>query len=58
MRDKAFHIAEDPKCVGYQRGLASMVYNFLDKNIFGSIIENEDISNKELISRRIAQTNY
>ena len=47
-----------PKCVGYLHGLASMVYNFLDKNTFGSIIENENISNKELISRRIAQTNY
>ena len=28
LRDKAFNIAKDPKYDGYQRGLASMVYNF------------------------------
>ena len=28
LRDKAFNIAENPKYDGYQRGLASMVYNF------------------------------
>ena len=28
---KAFNIAKDPKYDGYQRGVASMVYNFLDK---------------------------
>ena len=31
LRDKAFKIASDPKYDGYQRGLASMVYKFLDK---------------------------
>ena len=31
LRDKAFNIAKDPKYDGYQRGLASMVYKFLDK---------------------------
>ena len=31
LRDKAFKIASDPKYDGYQRGLASMVYNFFDK---------------------------
>ena len=31
LRDKAFKIASDPKCGRYQRGLASMVYNFFDK---------------------------
>ena len=31
MRDKAFKIARDPKYYGYQRGLASMIYNFFDK---------------------------
>ena len=29
--DKAFNIAKDPKYDSYQRGLASMVYNFFDK---------------------------
>ena len=28
LRDKAFNIAKYPKFDGYQRGLASMVYNF------------------------------
>ena len=31
LRDKAFTIASDPKCDGYQRGLTSMVYTFFDK---------------------------
>ena len=31
LRDKAFKIASDPKCDGYQRGLVSMVYKFFDK---------------------------
>ena len=31
LRDKACNIAKDPKYDGYQRGLASMVYNFFDK---------------------------
>ena len=31
LRDKAFNIAKGPKYDGYQRGLASMVYTFLDK---------------------------
>ena len=31
LKDKAFKIASDPKCDGYQRGLASMVYKFFDK---------------------------
>ena len=30
--DKAFNIAKNPKYDEYQRGLASMVYNFFDKN--------------------------
>ena len=30
LRDKAFNIAKTSKYYGYQRGLASMVYNFLD----------------------------
>ena len=32
LRDKAFNIAKNPKYDGYQRGLASMVYKFFDKN--------------------------
>ena len=32
LRNKAFKIGSDPKYYGYQRGLASMVYKFFDKN--------------------------
>ena len=31
LEDKAYNIASNPKYDGYQRGLASMVYNFFDK---------------------------
>ena len=33
LRDKAFNIAKNPKYDGYQRGLASMVINFLIKRL-------------------------
>ena len=36
LRDKAFEIASDQKYDGYQRRLASMVYNFFDKKSQGS----------------------
>ena len=36
LRDKAFNIAENPEYDGYQRGLASMVYNFFDKKTLDS----------------------
>ena len=41
LREKAFKISSDPKYDGYQRGLASMVYNFFDKKSSGSGIINE-----------------
>ena len=41
LRDKAFNIASDPKCDGYQRGLASMVHTFFDKTSSGCGITNE-----------------
>ena len=41
LRDKAFEIASNPKYDEYQRGLASMVYTFFDKNSSGSGIINE-----------------
>ena len=36
LTDKAFNIAKNPKYDGYQRGLATMVYKFFDKNTKGS----------------------
>ena len=41
LRGKAFKIASNPKYDGYQRGLASTVYNFFDKKSSGSGIPNE-----------------
>ena len=35
LRDKAFNIAKNPKYDGYQRELASVVYNFFDKKSKG-----------------------
>ena len=33
LKNRAYEIARNPKYDGYQRGLPSMVYNFLDKKI-------------------------
>ena len=41
LRDKAFRIANNPKYDGYQRKLASMVYNFFDKKSSGSGVTTE-----------------
>ena len=39
LRDKAFIIAKNPKYNGYQRSLASMVYNFFDKNLLVEVLK-------------------
>ena len=39
LRYKAFNIAKDIKYDGYQRGLASMIYEFFDKKTAGSGIK-------------------
>ena len=36
LKDKAYNIASNPECDGYQRGLAGMVYKFFDKKFIGS----------------------
>ena len=41
--DKAFNITKDPKYDGYQRDLASMVYQFFDKKTSGSSTKNKNI---------------
>ena len=48
LRDKAFKITSDQKYDGYQRGLASMVYNFFDKKSQGSGVNNEIKQNIQL----------
>ena len=45
LRNKAFEIASNPKYNGYQRGLASMVYNLFDKKSKGRGIK---FSNQQL----------
>ena len=46
--NKEFDIPKNPKYDGYQRGLASMVYNFFYQRTSGGAITNENITNKEL----------
>ena len=46
--DRAFNIATNPKYDGYQRGLASIVYKFFDKNSSCSGIKNENMSDQQL----------
>ena len=41
LKDKTFKFASDPKYDSYQRGLASMVYNFFDQKSSGSGIVNK-----------------
>ena len=41
LKDKGFNIAKNPKYNGYQRGLASMLYEFFDKKSTCSGIANE-----------------
>ena len=41
LRNKAYKIASDPECDGYQRGLASIVYKFFDKKSSGGGIVDE-----------------
>ena len=41
LKDKAFKIASNPNCDGYQRGLASRVYEFFDKESKGRGVVNE-----------------
>ena len=45
---KAFNIAKNPNYNRYQRGLASMVYNFFDKKTSGGAIKKETMANEEL----------
>ena len=48
LRDKSFSIAKNPKCDGYERGLASMVYKFFSKKSTGSGVNTEVKHNEQL----------
>ena len=48
LRDKAFEIASNPSCDGYQRGLASMVYKFFDKKSAGKDVAVNSVPNLQM----------
>ena len=48
LKDKVFEITSNPKYDGYQRGLASMVYKFLNKKSKGAGIKNKIKENQQL----------
>ena len=48
LRDNSFNVPKNPKYVGYQRGLASMVYKFFDKKSKGSSVNIEVKHNEQL----------
>ena len=48
LRDKAFNICKNPKYDGYQRGMAYMVYKFLDKKSKDSGVNIEVKHNEQL----------
>ena len=52
LRDKAFNISKNPKYDGYQRGLASMVYKFFDKNSKESSV-NIEIKPSEQLAEKL-----
>ena len=56
LRDKAFNIAKNPKYDGYERGLASMVYKFFNKQrtVYSGSKDNiwrADLADMQLISK-------
>ena len=44
MKDRACEMATHPKCDGYQRGLASMVYKVSDKKTESGASINEELA--------------
>ena len=54
LRDKTFNIAKNPKYNRYQRGLASMVYNFFDKkSTSGSDVANNEIKQNLQLAEKL-----
>ena len=52
LRDKEFNIAKSSKYNGYQKGLASMVYNFFDKKSKVSGV-NIEVKHNEQLAKEI-----
>ena len=57
LRDKAFNIAKNPKCDGYERDLASMVYKIFDKKTKGSgaTLANKSIPQNEQLAEELRE---
>ena len=51
LRDKAFHIAKNPKCGGCGRGLASVVYKLFDKK--SASLPNKSVSGSDVANNGI-----
>ena len=47
LKDKTFNIAKNPKYDGYQRGLPSMIYRFVDKKSEISGVNNDIKQNEQ-----------
>ena len=54
-RDKAFHIAKNPKHDEYQRGLASMVSKFFDQKSKGSGVVNNEIKQNLQLAKELSK---
>ena len=48
LKDRAYEIATNPNCDGYQRGLASMVYKFFDKKTWSGVSVNRFVAEELL----------
>ena len=48
LHNKAYNIAKNPNCDGYQSGLASMVYKFFDEKLSGGTAKIENMLNQEI----------
>ena len=57
LKNKAFNIAKNLKYDGYQRGLASVIYNVFDKKTQDSGA-NKKIKQIEQLAKDFTQTNY
>ena len=53
LRDNAFNITKNPKYDGYQRGLASVVYKFFDKN--STSLTDKSVSGGSIANNEIKQ---
>ena len=53
--NKSFNIAKNSKCGSYQKGLASMVYNFFDKKVASGAVARRNksaIKSKNILTQR------